>query len=251
MVKYVSRNRPLATTEYSTNGILMNQENAAKIIESGLTKIEVSLNAPTRKDYEWFTGIDAYDKVVANMIGLMKLRSSLGSPTPFVKTKIMGLKRWADRIDSAIRYWEDIVDDVRVSPVSYYQDEELENIDPLKSLDNPLIPSCFYLMNNMIIMPNGRYQLCCAPDFAGEKYGPVDLGNAKDENLIAVWHGKKYMHLRRINIQGLPIYANCFNCNVNNRDFVSDLILKAKQRKLLGLEPEELSKINRERSSEQ
>jgi len=236
MVRYVTDTRPLAATEYSTNGILMERENALKIIESGLTSLEVSFNAPTREDYEWFTGIDAYDRVVRNMIGLMELRSKLGSLTPFIKTKVMGLKRWADKIEGFIHYWNGIVDDARVSPVSYYQDEELENIDSLKLTTNPLVPTCSYLTGNMLIMPNGRYQLCCAPDFAGEKYGPVDLGNAKDKNLIDVWCGERYMKLRRINARGLPIFANCLVCNIDRPDFESDLIVKAKQRKLLGLD---------------
>lgn len=234
MVRYVTDTRPLATTEYSTNGILMDQENALKTIESGLKRIEVSFNAPTREDYEWFTGIDAYDRVVSNMIGLMKLRSKLRSPTPVVITKIMGMKRWADKIEGSIQYLNSIIDEARVSPVSYYQDEELENIDSLKLSANPLIPTCFYLTNNMIIMPNGRYQLCCAPDFIGEKYGPVDLGNARDKNLIEVWSGEKYRELRRINARGLPIYAGCLTCNIHHPTFESDLIVKAKQRKLLG-----------------
>ncbi|MFC2051117.1 radical SAM/SPASM domain-containing protein [Chloroflexota bacterium] len=236
MVRYVTDTRPLAATEYSTNGILMNQENAIKVIESGLTSIEVSLNAPTREDYEWFTGIDGYDRVVSNMIGLMKLRSKLGSTTPFVKTKIMGLKRWANKTEDSIQYLNSIIDEARVSPVSYYQDEELENIDSLKLSTNPLVPTCPYLTGNMLIMPNGRYQLCCAPDFIGKKYGPVDLGNARDKNLIDVWCGEKYVKLRKINARGQPIFANCLTCNIANPDFGSDLIVKAKQRKLLGLD---------------
>jgi len=234
MVRYVTDTRPLATTEYSSNGILMDEENARKIIESGLKRIEISLNVPTREDYEWFTGIDAYDQVTSNMIGLMQLRAKLHSPTPIVVTKIMGIKRWADKIKNFINYWNGIIDEARVSAVSYYQDEELENIDSLKPTTNPLVPTCFYLTDNMVIMPNGQYQLCCAPDFAGEKYGPVDLGNARDENLLDVWNGEKYMELRRKNAQGLPIDANCLNCNINHPDFGSDLITKAKQRKILG-----------------
>ncbi len=236
MVRYVTDTRPLSKTEYSTNGILMDQENAIKIIESGLKILEVSLNAPSREDYEWFTGIDAYDRVISNMIGLIVLRSKLGSPTPFVISKLLVLKRWADKIEGSIKYLNSIVDEARISPVCYYQDKELENIDSLKPSTNPLIPTCFYLTNNMIVMPNGRYQLCCAPDFAGKKYGPVDLGNARDKNLLDVWCGEKYTKLRKINARGLPIFANCVACNIDNPDFESDLVVKAKQRKLLGLD---------------
>ncbi|MDO8568157.1 MAG: radical SAM protein [Dehalococcoidales bacterium] len=236
MVRYVSDTRPLAVTEYSTNGVLVDEANARRIIESGLKRIEFSLNAPSREDYQWFTGFDGYDKVIGNMIGLMKLRSELSSTTPVVVTKIMGMKRWADKIEGSIRYLNSIIDNARVSPVSYYQDAELENIDPLKPSTNPLLPECMYLSSNMIIMPNGRYQLCCAPDFAGEKYGPVDLGNARDKGPFEVWGGEKYAELRRINAQGRPIYASCLSCNINRPDFESDLIVKAKQRKLLGLD---------------
>lgn len=234
-VRYIADTRPLATTEYSTNGIMMDRENSIKIIKSGLKRIMISLNAPSREDYEWFTGIDAYDRVLKNTIGLMELRSKLGSPTPIVKVKIVGMKRWSDKIEKFIQYWNNIVDIAMVLPVSYYQDEDLENIELMKPSTNPLVPTCFYLANNIIIMPNGRFQICCAPDFTGEKYGPMDLGNAKDRNLIDVWCGEKYTELRKINAQGLTVFANCLTCNINRPDFELDLIVKSKQRKLLGL----------------
>lgn len=233
MVKHIDTVRPQYLTEYATNGILMNKLNAEKIIESGLKEIMISLNAPTREDYQWFHGRDTYNKVVANILSLMELRSKSGSATPIVRTKIMGLKRWAEKIDEFVEYWNEKVDQALVVPVFYYQDEEFENIEALKPPPSPIIPTCHFLSSNMIIMPNGRYQPCCAPDFKGEKYGPINLGNATDKNPIDVWNSEQYMELRKINVRGLPILDNCFTCGVNLIDFETDLIRKRKYRNLL------------------
>lgn len=281
MIKYVSDTKPRLITDLATNGVLLDEKRGRAIIESGLKKITISINAATRDDYKWLTGIDKYGQVVKNVSNFMQLRNKLVSPapqvliqlrnrladttsrvfaqlqnkvrsstsrvlvqlqnrlrgtTPRVMARMLGIKRFENQIENFIQQWKGVVDSVTVAPVSYCShDPELENIESLKAPQFPIVPTCIDMMESVFIMPNGRFQLCCNPDFGDEKYGGIDLGNAKDINLFTLWQSDKYNELRKANIRGLPVMKDCLTCDVRRHEFETDLLMKSKLRKEFGL----------------
>jgi MoaA/NifB/PqqE/SkfB family radical SAM enzyme len=228
-IRYIKSKRPDAITEYATIGIPMNKKNALKIIESGLDRLMVSLNAPNKEDYQWFTGIDGFDRVVDNMKTLMALKREMGSSTPYVTTKIMTITRWEDQIKPMLEQLNGIVDEAIPSFIHYIDDDKrLTNIEEYKSYQKPIVSTCTYLTHILTIMPDGRFQICCAPDFTNEK--TPKFGNAKTDKIRDVWQGHTYQQLRLANSQGKAVISSCQTCNVDRVDFTSDILIKAKQR---------------------
>lgn len=230
-IRYIKNKRPDTITEYATIGIPMNKKNAQKMIESGLDRLMVSLNAPNKEDYQWFTGIDGFDRVIENMKTLMQMKREMSSSTPFVTTKIMTIKRWEKQIKPTLEWLNTIVDEAIPSHVHYIDDDKrLTNIDSYQAYQNPIVATCTYLTHILSIMPDGNYQICCAPDFTKEKI--PNLGNAKTDGIKDVWESHLYAQLRLKNSQGKPVIESCQNCNVDRVDFMSDILIKSKQRQI-------------------
>ncbi|HFD12395.1 MAG TPA: hypothetical protein ENJ32_08000 [Crenotrichaceae bacterium] len=83
-------------------------------------------------------------------------------------------------------------------------------------------------------MPDGRCQICCAPDFTNEQ--TPELGNVRTNTIKDIWQSQLYEQVRRNNSQGKPVISSCQTCNVDHIDFTSDQLIKAKQRQIFSCE---------------
>ncbi|MEI6893869.1 MAG: radical SAM protein [Colwellia sp.] len=87
----------------------------------------------------------------------------------------------------------------------------LENffvLDPTQIENIAQEGECPFLGKEMWIAPNGRFNVCCAPDQERKKLG--DFGNLKQNSLEEIWHSAKYQHLCD-NYMEKPL---CLSCNM-------------------------------------
>jgi hypothetical protein len=63
-----------------TNGILLHRYNFEKILKSGLTVMNISSSLAGRDSYRRLYGVDKFDQVVKNILGIIETNSRLGSP---------------------------------------------------------------------------------------------------------------------------------------------------------------------------
>ena len=68
-----------------TNFILMNQELARKIVQSGLNLLKISLDAGTNQTYKEIRGLDKFEEILTKIREFTALRETLGSRTPFLR----------------------------------------------------------------------------------------------------------------------------------------------------------------------
>ncbi len=226
-VGYARQRLPRAFIEYATNGILLDGKRSRAVIESGLDHLMVSLNCPDRETYRWFTGPDAYQRVIRNLRQFQALKQQMGAPRPRLSAKIMTLQRWENQIDDALAGLAEIVDQALPSHVHYYDHGELENVADFQKPPSPLVPSCTYLSYILSVMPDGSCDVCCASNFFKSPH--PDLGNLNTATISQVWNGAVYRQLRRTNARGKPVVDACRRCNVDLTEFVVDLQTKARQ----------------------
>ena len=98
----------------STNGSLLTPKISKELIDSGLTRIQVSIDAFTKKTFDKIRQGGYFKKVVKNTENFIKLRNSLNKELPtvrvnFVKTNINEME-----LDDFIKSWENKADSIGV-----------------------------------------------------------------------------------------------------------------------------------------
>jgi len=99
-----------------TNGSRLNEGLCRILVESGVTRINVSLDAATRETYFKVHGVDEFDKVVANIETLLRVRAEMGSELPLLSLSFVlykeceheldaFLERWAGRADGGVKIY--------------------------------------------------------------------------------------------------------------------------------------------------
>ena len=81
-----------ATVLFNSNAITLGPRLGAALIQSGLDELRVSLDATTAATYARIRGVDAFDRVVANLEGLAAAKQRAGSEYPRVTLWSTALK---------------------------------------------------------------------------------------------------------------------------------------------------------------
>lgn len=242
MVQYITDTKPNAISIFATNGLLLTEEMATDLIDASLSNIMISVNAPDREEYKWYTGYDGYEKLEKNIVNFVRIRNEKNLDKPFIRVQVLGIKRFESKFEMFIKKWEQIVDAVEVTPVAFCNNiPELENIDKFKKdIDSPVVMTCSALFRHCMIYPDGKIVPCTDPTPPMTSEYPVVLGNANNVNPFEIWKSLPYMKLREKNLNGLPIMDACLTCDrivsgdwTINETFEQDLIRKSKLKKLL------------------
>lgn len=208
----------------TTNGTLLTKEVSKKLIEAGLTKINVSLDAVTEETYNKIRIGGKFDKTIKNIYDFLQVRKALNKKIPkigltFVRTKINN-----HEYKKFVEYWSDKVDHIGIqNPQSPFGEGKFFN--PSKENEflikhEKSIPEKFHCpepFKRMTLRSNGDVLGCCS-------FYAVDLvvGNWKTESLKEIWNNEKMKELREIHRKG-EFYKNktCKSC-IENFSFLVD-----------------------------
>lgn len=99
---------------FSTNGTLLTKERAKKLIEAGLDRIQISLDANSQELYEQMRPGSNYKKVVDNVLNLIELKKSMQSLTPLVRVNFVRTEINEHELDNFMSFWKDKADMIGV-----------------------------------------------------------------------------------------------------------------------------------------
>ena len=261
-MEYASKKRPNISFACATNGVLLEGEIAERLSKIRNLSILVSLNAPSREEYRWFTQRDYYDRVCRNIKKFMELKKRFGiirERWPKLLVQLITLKKWEKQIQEAKDCWENIVDHVLMNPASFCEnDPDLTNIEErIRASDishhqlqeSRYVPLCIFLMKNLMVGRGGSISLCCADGLvpgASNFIKSLNIKTAHEEMAANIWNNTIYDKLRWINIQGKPIMKACIGCTKGKMfDFETDILAKARLRREFRGETAKDSKISR------
>ena len=259
-MKYALKRRPNIFFTFATNGVLLKGKIAEELSKIRNLSILVSLNAPSREEYLWFTQKDYYDRVCRNIKNFMKLKKRAGilkQRYPKLLLQLITLKRWEKDIFKAKSYWENIVDHVQMNPASFCEDDpDLSNIQETAHTkdiscqqlkQSGYVPLCIFLMKNLMVGREGSMSLCCAEGLvpgASDYIQSLNLKTAVEGTISNIWNGSVYNKLRWTNIHGMPIMKACIGCTKGKMfDLETDIIVKAKLRRVYKTETRPDSKM--------
>ncbi len=206
-VRYARRNTK-ARVGFDTNGMLLAEELSRSLLSEGIN-IVVSFHGLDRASYHTIYGVDAYDKVVANVKRMIEINEGLGNPSRIIiQTTKMDITYRDDAVvhERLLELFGGSVSHSVTSCTSIAgfsrEDHRLDKKQFVRS--HP----CSSLLDQLAVLWNGDVTVCCT-DFDGL----LVIGNVKNSTLQELWNSSRHRVFQRLHLLGrygaMPICARC------------------------------------------
>lgn len=186
-----------------TNAVLLDKETSARLIESGLTHLCVSIDAATPETFKKVRGVDLYDKIVGNLIEFIRMKEELKSEIPIVRVSFVVTQLNYAEKSRFVEFWKGKANLVEFQDYLDYE----KNLDIDKSLFKKEDMDCANPWKRLMVWPEGDVSLCC--QFRSDD---VLIGNIKSQTIKEIWAGERMRSIRGsfMSKKGLP--PSCAKC---------------------------------------
>ena len=140
-----------------SNGSLITEQVARGMIEAGLDAINISVDAGGKDVFESTRVGLNYDKVIANVERLVRIRAELGRRRPKLILSFVRQNNSADE-QAFIEHWRNIADKIHITDLHNWAG----TLNPESDVNYP----CYRPWLTFTVLWDGRVSLCCA-DFDG------------------------------------------------------------------------------------
>ena len=171
-----------------TNGTLLNHKRRDSILDSGITKIFISLDATTAETYDKQRLSGKFDLVVKNILDFVEERNRRKLRYPLVRVSFLRNALNIHEEQDFQEFWQDKVD-----MIAFQNMNDLPNLDSGIMLDNQSEESegCSFPFKQLVVDYEGDILPCCK---MGGKI--LRLGNIKDISLQMAWESVKMKRLQ-------------------------------------------------------
>lgn len=198
-------------TRLSTNGTLLDEENALKLMQAGLDYIVFSVDGVKKETYEKMRKGANFEQVERNILNFLKIKKERGFGTK-TQIQIIRTKLTEDEIKPFIQKWKKM--DINYINVKSFcsrggriaKTKEFVKVSRLENRIKNRQP-CFYLWETLIILWNGDVITCCQ-DLLGE----LKVGNIKESSLLEIWNNPILVNLRKEQSTGKFLTNPCRQC---------------------------------------
>tara|TARA_R110002126_G_scaffold245491_1_gene388606 strand:+ start:612 stop:1730 length:1119 start_codon:yes stop_codon:yes gene_type:complete len=225
IVKFIKYAREAGVLDlyFSTNGSLLTEKMSNALIDSGLLRLQVSLDAFKKETYEKIRLGGIYEKVIANVERFLEIRKERGVELPTLRVNFVKTKDNLSEIDEFIDFWKDKADLIGIQDLVGIMDpyskskggnrlvkdiEDFKCAQPFQHLtiryDGTILPCCSFFGAEIPIA-----QLKTSKD--GHSFSDVDniglLDKSKKSDIIIAsieetWNGKQMNFFREIHSKG-------------------------------------------------
>lgn len=178
----------------STNGMILNERIAEQILESGLTRIWISIDAITPDTYKIVRKGGKYDRVVKNILYLLKIREEKGCPLPIIRTSFVRSKINQYEEERFVDFWKGKTDSVMIQNFSnpYLEQSGYKELEEQYRIDfSEPMEECLQPFQRLFIGSTGNVYPCCS-DY-GQK---MVMGNIYENSIKEIWSGKRMASLK-------------------------------------------------------
>ena len=182
----------------STNGMLMTPKIINKLIEAGLTRIQISIDAHSAEVYDQVRpGGDLY-KVQKNVEKLMAIRKERSSVTPLVRVNFVRTELNEGQLPEFVAYWKDRVDMIGIQ--EFVKPPKASGKLISRTTEHKRVRGfrCSFPFKQLVITNEQNILPCCT--FWGEhiKLAKCDT----PESVALAWNNDKMKQLRRVHESG-------------------------------------------------
>lgn len=189
----------------ATNGSLLNAKRRKSMLESGITKIFVSIDAITPETYNLQRLDGRYRMVVENVCELIKERNALGRQFPIIRVSFLKNTLNVHEAQEFEDFWSDKAD-----MIAFQKMNEVPDMDTgltIKDLDVP-DEGCQFPFKQLVVETTGNILPCCK--LSGKK---LVIGNIKDMTLKEAWDSQSMKTLQAMHVNGdWKKDKICFEC---------------------------------------
>jgi radical SAM protein with 4Fe4S-binding SPASM domain len=221
MVEYAASKKIYTAT--STNAHYLTDENAKKTIESGLSRILISIDGTTQETYSSYRIGGKLEKVLEGARNIVKWKKELNSPTPVIVFQFLVVKPNEHEIEEVQRLGKEIgVDKVALKTAQIYDYEQGSELIPMLDqysryrlnpntgkyeIKNNLLNHCWKLWQGAEITWDGRVLPCCF-----DKDAQHEMGKMPEYSFRSIWKNQAYDTFRKQIIKGREEIDICRNC---------------------------------------
>jgi hypothetical protein len=186
-----------------SNGSLITDQIARGMIDAGLDAINISVDASGKEVFESTRIGLKYDKVIANIERLIRVRAESGKRRPKLILSFVRQNNSADE-QAFIEHWRAIADKIHVT--------DLHNWAGTLNKESDVNYPCYRPWLTFTVLWDGRVSLCCA-DFDGK----IILGDLNTHSIAEIWNAEAYRDVRRQHLEsGGPDI--CRACDLPRKD---------------------------------
>ena len=217
-------------TSTSTNAHYLDDETARKTVESGLSRLIISIDGTTQESYQQYRIGGNLDKVIQGTKRIIEWKKKLNSSTPHVIFQFLVVKPNEHQTNDVLKLAEELnVDEVKFKTAQVY---DFENGNPLIpennkysryrlkpdgkwELKNKMENHCWRMWQGCVITWDGSLLPCCFDKDAQNR-----IGNLSDNNFNSIWKGTEYNKFRNAVLTNRQEIDICKNCTEGTEVFV-------------------------------
>ena len=180
----------LVDVMFNTNGLLLTEAVGRALIEAGLTRLMISLDADTPETYAQMRIGSDFETVSANIRNFMALRKRLGSALPLVRLSFCRTALNEHELEPFLERWHGLVDFFSIQTYGRYDSAAPPDF-PAERISPPPAGRCAQPNKRLLVRHNGEVMPCC--DASGTS---LVMGNIYQNTLSEIWRGSKLTALR-------------------------------------------------------
>ncbi len=188
----VARARELGLVDvmFNTNGLLLTEKVGRALIEAGLTRLMISLDADTPETYARMRVGSDFETVSANIRNFMALRRRMGRVLPLVRLSFCRTALNEGELEPFLERWHAVVDFFSIQAYGRYESASPPDF-PGGRPDPPPPGRCAQPNKRLLVRHNGQVMPCC--DASGTA---LVMGNVHQSRLADIWRGAELAALR-------------------------------------------------------
>lgn len=217
-------------TVTSTNAHFLSPQKARETVESGLSRLIISIDGTTQETYEQYRIHGSIDKVIEGTKNILAAREELQSKTPHVIFQFLVVKPNEHQIEEVQSLAKQLgVDEVRLKTAQVYDYKNGNPLIPDDSrysryrqkadgtweLKNKLLNQCWRMWQACVITWDGKVVPCCF-----DKDATHPMGSATASSFRSVWQGEEYRQFRSAILRSRSEIDICKNCTEGTRVMV-------------------------------
>jgi len=197
--RYVAyaRSRGVLNVYFATNGSLLDKDMARALIEAGVSKLMVSLDAATAETFRVMRNSDKFDVIVENIYAFLAIREELGTRWPLLRVNFLKTDRNEHEAESFVSEWTGVADmigfqdRVGLPGVDGYEGTGAVDSDHLSTF------RCSFPFKLMVVDSSGDILPCCT--FSGRE---MPMANVESSTVKAAWDSSRMVALRKLQLAG-------------------------------------------------
>ena len=177
--------KKIKSVQIATNATLLNDEVSKKILDSSISFISFSLDAPDKKTYEALRINSDYEDVINNVESFINSRNSLRKKLPIIQVSAVKTAENKNLVKNFIDRWIGLVDRVRI----YKEHSQGGKFGVIKGEKNKVgkRKPCKKLFEDIVIYWDGKVAIC-NHDWNRVKF----LGDASKDSIRDIWDSDLY-----------------------------------------------------------